>query len=313
MSFVKLDTGILDSTLWVARDPREVFITALLMAMPREFDEPMQAYKPGSLETYGFVVPPGWYGFVEASGPGIVRRAGVPADSGMEALQQLCEPDPESRSSEWEGRRMVRVNGGYVILNFMKYRDKDNSAAERARRYRERQKDLASRETSRVTRDVDAVTRDSSLAESEAESEKSVIPIKLSLDSPPADADGLDFVGHKLNGHAPKTVPDCPHAELLALWAEVMPDLPQHDPSLWPESARATNLRARWRSTAALKGWATKDEGLAYFRKLFQWCRRSDFLMGKAQSRDRRPFQFELAWLVNATNWTKVHEGKFNE
>ena len=129
---------------------------------------------------------------------------------------------------------------------------------------------------------------------------------------PPDREPDIDLLGHQLNGHAPKTVPDCPHLEILALWAEVMPDLPQHDPDHWPESARADHLRARWRATSALKGWASKDEGLRYFRKLFGWCRGSDFLMGKAQSRDRRPFEFELAWLVNATNWTKVHEGKFH-
>lgn len=137
----------------------------------------------------------------------------------------------------------------------------------------------------------------------------------LTDESPrPSDREpgGINLLGHQLNGHAPKTVPDCPHLEILALWAEVMPDLPQHDPDMWPDSARADHLRARWRTTAALKGWASKDDGLRYFRKLFGFCRNSDFLMGKAQTRDRRPFVFELAWLVNATNWTKVHEGKFN-
>lgn len=132
---------------------------------------------------------------------------------------------------------------------------------------------------------------------------------------PPPDGDrepGIDLLGHDLNGHAPKTVPDCPHAEVLALWAEVMPELPQHDPSMWADSVRADHLRARWRATAALKGWASKDEGLAYFRRLFRWCRKSKFLMGEAQSQGRRPFEFELAWLVNATNWIKVHEGKFH-
>lgn len=151
---------------------------------------------------------------------------------------------------------------------------------------------------------------------SSSSSSASAIPLSLPAESPPPpDGDrepGIDLLGHQLNGHAPKTVPDCPHGEILALWAEVMPELPQHDPAMWPESARADHLRARWRSTAALKGWVSKDDGLRYFRKLFGWCRRSDFLMGKTQSRDRRPFEFELAWLVNATNWTKVHEGKFH-
>ena len=36
MPFVKLDCGMLDSTLWFEREAREVFITALLMAEPIE-------------------------------------------------------------------------------------------------------------------------------------------------------------------------------------------------------------------------------------------------------------------------------------
>ena len=42
MSFVKLDTGILNSTLWMDRAAREVFITALLMAEPMEIPKPME-------------------------------------------------------------------------------------------------------------------------------------------------------------------------------------------------------------------------------------------------------------------------------
>jgi hypothetical protein len=76
MSFVKLDCGILDSTLWVDRAAREIFVTALLMADPHEVRDPMEQINVRDLTTTGFVVPVGWYGFVHAAGPGIVRRAG---------------------------------------------------------------------------------------------------------------------------------------------------------------------------------------------------------------------------------------------
>lgn len=142
----------------------------------------------------------------------------------------------------------------------------------------------------------------------------SLIPLHLTVESPrPAEREpDIDLIGHQQTSQNPAPVPDCPHREILDLWAEVMPDMPQHDPDMWTGSTRADHLRARWRATAALKGWTTKEEGLRYFRKLFGWCRSSQFLMGKSQSRDRRPFELELAWLINATNWTKVHEGKFH-
>lgn len=166
MSFVKLDTGILDSTLWLNRDERDVFVTALLMAEPFEAEAPIEQIAADSLEKTGFVVPAGWYGFIRAAGPGIVRRALVAAEEGIAALVRLGSPDPESRTPDHEGRRLVRVDGGYLVLNFMRYRDKDNTTAERSRRYRERQK---AQEASR--RDGHEVTRDSSLADADAEAE----------------------------------------------------------------------------------------------------------------------------------------------
>lgn len=140
MAFVKLDTGILDSTLWIERECREIFITALLMAQPRSFDVSQDQICVDSLDHTGFKAPPGWYGFVAAAGVGIINRAGVERSAGLEALRKLGELETESRSKEFEGRRMIRVNGGFLILNYMKYRDKDHTAAQRSKEYRDRKK-----------------------------------------------------------------------------------------------------------------------------------------------------------------------------
>ena len=140
MPFVKLDCGILNSTLWFERDAREIFITALLMAEPFELLDPAPQIQVDSLELTGWVVPPGWYGFVPAAGVGIVDRAKVPAAAGYPALRMLGEPEISSRTPDFDGRRMVRINGGYLILNFIKYREKDATNTERQRRWRERQK-----------------------------------------------------------------------------------------------------------------------------------------------------------------------------
>jgi hypothetical protein len=139
MPSVKLDTAILDSTLWADRDAREIFITALLLA------EPFDMGPPDSLEqldvrtgaVMGFEPPPGPYGLVGASGAGIVRRALVELEPGLDALQRLGAPDPMSRTSAHGGRRLIRINRGYLVLNFALYRDKDTTAAARARRYRQ--------------------------------------------------------------------------------------------------------------------------------------------------------------------------------
>jgi hypothetical protein len=65
----------------------------------------------------------------------------------------------------------VRVDGGYVVLNFMKFRDRDYSGAERQRRYRERKN--VTRNVTGVTRNSSHVTRDVTQSESESESDKS--------------------------------------------------------------------------------------------------------------------------------------------
>lgn len=91
-----------------------------------------------------------------------------------------------------------------------------------------------------------------------------------------------------------------------------MPDMPQHLPKQW-KGTRADHLRARWRETAVEKGWADEGQGLMYLRKFFGWCRQSKFLSGKVPPRQgHRQFEFELAWLVNPTNWAKVQEGKYH-
>jgi hypothetical protein len=140
MPFVKLDTSILDSTLWLDTAASRVFITALCMAQPYDLAEPMAQLEVRSLKPTGFVVPAGWYGFIAAAGIGIIRRSMLGDAEGYAALEALGRADSESRSPEFEGRRLVRVDGGYIVLNFMKFRDRDYGAADRMRRLRERKK-----------------------------------------------------------------------------------------------------------------------------------------------------------------------------
>ena len=173
MPFVKLDCGILDSTLWLDRDSRECFLTALLMAQPCEFSQPVEQLEVRALTPTGYQAPAGWYGFVPAAGVAIIRRAGISEqERGLVALERLSSPEAESRSPEFDGRRMIRVDGGYLILNFMKYRDRDYTGAERAKRYRDRKKAAPShRDDVSSHRDTPVTSRMQS-AESEAEKSK---------------------------------------------------------------------------------------------------------------------------------------------
>lgn len=174
MPFVKLDVKTLESTLWLDPDSTRIFITALLLAEPYELITPMAQIKVAELDETGFIVPAGWYGLAAASSPGIAHRALMDIDRATKALISLGEPDKSSRSKEFDGRRLVRIDGGFIVLNFIDYRDKDMSTADRSKRWRQRQKEKASRSDTRdATRVTDATRVIRHQAEAEAEALKS--------------------------------------------------------------------------------------------------------------------------------------------
>jgi len=147
MGYAKVDTQILDSSLWLGSDEMKlVFVTALLMARPRRFDEPVRQIAMDSLDETGYEVAPDEYGFVAAAGAAIVARSGVQdPEAGMDGLVRLCLPEPNSRSVEFEGRRMMRVQGGFVVLNMMRFRNYDYTEADRQKRSREKKKEQAAK------------------------------------------------------------------------------------------------------------------------------------------------------------------------
>ena len=101
---------------------------------------------------------------------------------------------------------------------------------------------------------------------------------------------------------AKQASPDCPHEQILALWAEVLPTAIQ--PREWTPS-RQSALRARWREKA-------KRQDLAWWRTLFEYIAESDFLMGRTTTPGRRPFDITLDWVLKLENFTKVQEGFYH-
>lgn len=83
------------------------------------------------------------HGEVQASVPGLAKLAGEPRDVVERALAIFLAPDPDSRTKEHEGRRIIEVDGGWALLNHPKYRDKQSKddrlakAAVRQRRFRD--------------------------------------------------------------------------------------------------------------------------------------------------------------------------------
>lgn len=119
--FVKLFTQILDSSIADDRRLRHFFTDLLLCADPQ--------------------------GFVMMTETAIARRIGSTLDEVLWGLAELEKPDPRSKTTDLEGRRIERVEGsgyGWRIINFETYKalksaeDMRERTRERVRKHRER-------------------------------------------------------------------------------------------------------------------------------------------------------------------------------
>jgi hypothetical protein len=105
-SFTKLFSSILDSTLWLEpHATRIVWITMLAMA-DRE-------------------------GRVWASVPGLANRARVEVEEVQKAIGRFLAPDPHSRTTANDGRRIAPIQGGWKVLNYGVYREMRDEEARR--------------------------------------------------------------------------------------------------------------------------------------------------------------------------------------
>lgn len=105
----------------------------------------------------------------ESSIPGLADFARITIEQAEDAIRRLSDPDKYSRTEEYEGRRIEKVDGGWHILNRAKFRDKlgqgslpDEASmkpsAVRMRRLRERQKGDGDVEPSQPSQPSQSVT-----------------------------------------------------------------------------------------------------------------------------------------------------------
>lgn len=147
--FTKLFSSIVNSTIWrESKETKIVWITMLAMADRR--------------------------GVVDSSLPGLADAARVTIEECKEALGVLMSPDPFSRSTENEGRRVEEVDGGWRLLNYAKYRETRDPEIRR-----EQNRLSKARERARECQpNVSQSQPESAHAEAEAEAENVDISIK---------------------------------------------------------------------------------------------------------------------------------------
>lgn len=126
MSYTKLSHSILTSTLWMEDDTTRIVWVTMLAMTDR-------------------------HGEVMGSIPGLANVARVPVEACRAAIAKFLAPDPDSRTTDHEGRRIVAIPGGWAVLNHANYRDMDSDQdrkrkdALRQQRLRDRRKNEASR------------------------------------------------------------------------------------------------------------------------------------------------------------------------
>jgi len=71
------------------------------------------------------------------------RACNISKDAAETAIRELEAPDPHSMSPEAEGRRILKIAGGWQLVTYEKYRDMysgPGSSTERVRRHREKKR-----------------------------------------------------------------------------------------------------------------------------------------------------------------------------
>lgn len=120
--FTKLWSQILDSTVWTQTDNdfRVLWITILAK---KDKDH-----------------------IVRASIPGLAAAANISPEKCEQYLEKLMAPDKWSGNKEFEGRRLLRINDGWLVVSGQKYQDymrqeqRNEAVANAMKRYRAKKK-----------------------------------------------------------------------------------------------------------------------------------------------------------------------------
>ena len=95
-----------------------------------------------------------------------------------------------------------------------------------------------------------------------------------------------------------------PYADILDLWREILPELPQPQGVEHWTDARKTQIRSRWNDELPeLEDW----------RRMMVYIRKSDFLMGRTQTEGRKPFRCHLFWIIKPEKLLLLSEGFYHE
>jgi hypothetical protein len=140
----------------------------------------------------------------------------------------------------------------------------------------------------------------------------SVISTRYQDDLPETETE--TEIEKRQNSLSGTTFPPCPHQEILNLWKKNLPHLAQ--PRSW-EGNRVAMLKSRWIQAAkpspySEEGYATVAEGLEWWDSFFAYLAKHTNL-AKGFESNGRVWRPDLPWVLNATNFQKIVDGKYDK
>jgi len=106
----------------------------------------------------------------------------------------------------------------------------------------------------------------------------------------------------------------CPQKEILKLWKTKLPNLAQ--PRSW-EGHRQVNLKNRWLQASKASdyspdGYQTEADGLRWWESFFDYIAK-DTKLAQGFESNNRTWKPDLEWVVNASNFQKIIDGKYDK
>jgi hypothetical protein len=102
-------------------------------------------------------------------------------------------------------------------------------------------------------------------------------------------------------------IPNCPHEKLIALFHAEAKSLARV--ALLNESRRRS-LSGIWKQVFINDKLEGEQAGLDYFDAYFNFVEQSDFLTGRANT--KQPWQANFDWVINPKNFVKIIEGTYH-
>lgn len=98
---------------------------------------------------------------------------------------------------------------------------------------------------------------------------------------------------------------DCPYQKIIADFNEILGPYLGMCQKLTPTRQKA--VQARWRDCIKDGDFKTQEDGIAYFKRYFEYIKTCDFLMGN----NGRDWRADFDWIFKQQNYTKICEGKY--